>query len=229
MIALVHGVGLHAGDVKPVLDSVIAKNPSWVPATNLEHTSSSALAAEFVTVSAGPVLHVERQPPGRRHFADLLRHQHRFRKPMPLPPSSSGSPQEKSRARPSWRRDRRELLRSSSPASAQSLCRESPGRVLYQSLLFAKFEIHFAFPSIACHSSFDYEEKILILDTVTDFHLDLLHRAATGRVHGVLHLQRFDDDEFIVLLDFGTRFDQHSQDFSRQRSQNICHSYSLLD
>ena len=35
--------------------------------------------------------------------------------------------------------------------------------------------------------------------------------------------------EFIVLLDLGTGFDQHGQDFSRQRSQNFCHSYSFVD
>ena len=38
-----------------------------------------------------------------------------------------------------------------------------------------------------------------------------------------------DDDEFIVLLDLGTGFDQHGKDLSRQRRQNVCHSYSLRD
>ena len=55
-----------------------------------------------------------------------------------------------------------------------------------------------------------------------------LDRAAAGRIHGVLHLQCFDHDQFIVFLDPGTGFDQHGQDLPRHRGFHLyTHSFYL--
>src|SRR5476649_1524970 len=220
---------------EPVLDSVIAKNPICVPATQPgTYFFFCASLPNLVTVSAGPRFCMLN---GRRQDADTLPICSAIStdsmKPMPLPPSSSGNPQEKKPSAPILvTRSARNSCFASSCSSVGAISSAANRRAVSWisrcSSVSSKF-IFSSLVSIACRWSFEHEDQVLVLDTVTDFHFNFLHRAATGRVHGVLHLQRFDDDEFIIFLDLGTGFDQHGQDFSRQRSQNICHSFSLLD
>src|SRR5215208_2768480 len=148
---------------------------------------------------------------------------------MPLPPSSSGKAQEKNPNAPilATRSARNSCFASSCSrvgAMSSAANRWAVSWISRCSSESSKFMV----ASILCkRASFEHNEQGLILDSVPDLDLDFLHRASAGRIHVVFHLQRLDDHEFIVFLDLGTGFDQHGQDFSRQRSQNICHSYPL--
>src|SRR5476649_1086015 len=220
---------------EPVFDSVIAKNPSWVPATQPgTYFFFCASLPKWVTVSAGPrfcMLNGSRQDADTLPICSAISTD--STNPMPLPPSSSGSPQEKKPSPPilATRSARNSCFASSCSsvgAISSAANRRAVSWISRCSSLSSKF-IFASLLSIVCRWSFEHEEQVLILDTVTNFHLDFLHRAAAGRVHHVLHLQRFDYHEFVIFLDLGTGFDQHGQDFSHQPSQNMCPSYSLLD
>src|SRR5512140_2920383 len=148
---------------------------------------------------------------------------------MPLPPSSSGSAQENMPSSPILAtRSARNSCFASSCSSVGALSSAANRRAVSWISCCCSESSKFIVASILCQQgSFEHEDQGPIVDTVADLHLDFLHRAATGRIHVVFHLQRLNDDELIVFFDFGTGFDQYGQDFPRQRSQNICHSYPL--
>src|SRR3990167_8394908 len=220
---------------EPVLASVMAKKPSCVPATHPgTYFFFCAALPNLVTVSAGPrfcMLNGSRQDAETLPICSAINTE--ATKPMPLPPSSSGRAHEKKPSSPilATRSARNSCFASSASsvgAISSAANRRAVSWISCCSSVNSKF-IPASFLCIPCRSSFEHDEDVPILDTVALFYLDLLDRAATGRIHGVFHLQCLDDEDFVVFVDLRTHFDEHVPHFSRQRSQNFSHGFSLPD
>ena len=156
VVALVDGMGLHAGHVRA--------------GVGLGHGEEAELRAGdpagnvFLLLRLGAelghgerraqVLHVERQAPGRRHPGDLLGHQHRFHEAHAAAAEflRQGAGEEAELAHLGDAIGAKLVLRSSCFERRRDLLRgESPGRVLDQSLLFIQFEIHRCLASRHCN------------------------------------------------------------------------------
>src|SRR5512134_3147859 len=183
----------------PVFGSVMAKNPSCVPATQPgTYFFLCASVPNFVTVSAGPRFCMLN---GTRQDAEILAICSAIStdsmKPMPLPPSSSGSAHEKNPRLPIFatRSTRNSCLRSSS-SSVGAICSAAKRRAVSWIRRCSSLSSKFIAP---CLSSLEDDENVVLRDLVALLHLHFLDRAAARRVHGVFHLQRLDDDQFIIL------------------------------
>ena len=118
---------------EPVLDSVMAKKPSCVPATQPgTYFFLCASLPNLLAVSAGPRFCMLN---GRRHEAETRAICSAIStdsmNPMPLPPSASGTAQEKNPRRPIFatRSARNSCLRSSS-SSVGAICSAAKRRAV---------------------------------------------------------------------------------------------------
>jgi len=131
---------------EPVFDSVIAKKPSCVPATQPPmYFSFCSGVPNFATVSAGPRFCMLN---GRRHDAETLAIcsaiKHGLHEAHAAAAVLLGSAQEKKPSEPIFATRRRGTRASVPPArgSARSPRRRSAGRVLDQLLFGGQFEVH---------------------------------------------------------------------------------------
>src|SRR3989304_3736370 len=170
---------------EPVLGSVMAKKPSCVPATQPgTYFFLCASLPNLLTVSAGPRFCMLN---GSRHEADTLAICSAIStdsmNPMPLPPSASGTAQEKNPRPPIFatRSARNSCLRSSS-SSVGAICSAAKRRAVSWIRRCS---------SVRSKSmSFDHEEDRILVDLVPFLAADFLDRAAAGGIHQVIHLQR---------------------------------------
>src|SRR3972149_826431 len=217
---------------EPVLDSVIAKNPSWVPATQPgTYFFFWASLPNLVTVSAGPrfcMLNGTRQDADTAAICSAISVD--SMNPMPLPPSSSGTAHEKKPSSPilATRSIRNSCFASSSSgvgAIPSAANRRAVSWISRCSSVKSKFIVA-SFPS---RTSLEHDEDVLILDAVALLHLDFLDGAARGGIYGIFHLQRLDDEDFVVFLYLRTHFDEHLPHLSRQRRHNFSKGFSFFD
>src|SRR5512134_2455028 len=188
----------------PVFGSVMAKNPSCVPATQPgTYFFLCASVPNFVTVSAGPRFCMLN---GTRQDAEILAICSAIStdsmKPMPLPPSSSGSAHEKNPRLPIFatRSTRNSCLRSSS-SSVGAICSAAKRRAVSWIRRCSSVNSKFMVASLAAglrRALPDHEKNGVLLDLVPLLHLHLAHGAAARRIHHVLHLQRLDHEQLIV-------------------------------
>src|SRR6185295_11630448 len=184
---------------EPVFGSVMAKNPSCVPATQPgTYFFLCASLPNFATVSAGPrfcILNGSRQD--AETFAICSAISTDSVKPMPLPPSDSGNAHEKKPSSPICLT--RSGLNSCFLSSASSVGaisaaakRRAVSWISRCSSVSSKF--------MARASSLDDHEDVVLGDLVALLHAHLFHRAGAGRKDRVLHLQGLDDEQLVVLL-----------------------------
>src|SRR5512141_797250 len=192
---------------EPVLGSVIAKKPSCVPATQPgTYFFFCAALPTLLTVSAGPrfcMLNGSRQDADTLPICSAISTD--SMNPMPLPPSSSGTAQEKNPRPPilATRSGRNSCLRSSS-SSVGAICSAAKRRAVSWISRWS---------SVRSKSiSLDHEEDRVFLDLVAFLHAHLLHGAGAGRIHQVLHLERLDHEQLVVLLHLRARLDEHVED-----------------
>src|SRR5512147_157170 len=133
---------------------------------------------------------------------------------MPLPPISSGTAQEKNPRPPilATRSARNSCLRSSS-SSVGAICSAAKRRAVSWIRRWSSVRSKFM--------SLDHEEHGVLVDLVPFLDADLLDRAAAGRIHEVLHLQRLDDQELVVLLHLRARLHEHVEDVARKRGPDL--------
>src|SRR3970040_1587794 len=210
---------------EPVFGSVVTKKPSSVPATQPgTYFRFGASVPNLHMASAGPRFCMLK---GSRHDADTLAICSAIStdsmNPMPLPPYSSGSAQEKKPSAPIFatRSALNSCLRSSS-SSVGAICSAANRRaVSWISRCSSRSSKFIAGCLSPRSSSLEHDQNVVLGHLVPFLDPHFADRAGSWREDRVLHLQRLDDHQLVVFLDLASRLDEHRPDVAGQRGADL--------